>query len=276
MQCREFVEVSESYLSDELLVETNHQVNHHIEHCPDCRADFASRRALRKLVKSAALNAADFHIDPVFDSKLENRLMEDALRSGFWGKLWASPKFLLPTMAALVLAFGVGLFYLNSGGVNGINTNGSITNGLAEFAHFAAGNHKDCALEKLGMWKEMSKSEYPEKAAYTEKILVPLKAKYSDNVEMLSVHDCIYQGKEFTHVVLRNGSNIVSVFFDKSDVLSAPKDSRVSPIMSDVEEGFQVASFANNTQAIFVVSDMPETENLNVARVLSDSLNRSS
>lgn len=276
MQCREFVEVSESYLSDELLVETNHQVNHHIEHCPDCRADFASRRVLRRRVNSAGRNAANFQINPVFNNKLEFGLKEEAMRSNFWSKLWSSPKILLPAMAVLILAFGFGIFYLNNGSSNIITASNSLTKGLAELAHFAAGNHKECALEKLGMWEEMSKSDYPEKAAYTEKTLAPLKEKYSDNLEMLSVHDCEYQGKQFTHVVIRNGSNIVSVFFDKSDVLSAPKDSRVSPIMSDVEEGFQVASFANNTQAIFVVSDMPETENLNIARVLSDSLSRSS
>ena len=274
MQCREFREISESYLSDELLVETNHQVNHHLEHCPDCRADFASRRELRKRIRSAGRNAREFQIDAVFNSKLEMRLKEEALRSSFWEKLWMSPKVLLPVLAALVLAFGFGIFYLNSGGSNGITASNSLARGLAELAHFAAGDHKDCAIEKLAMWEDMSKSDYPEKAVYTEKILTPLKAKYSDNIEMLSVHDCIYQGKEFTHVVLRNGSNIVSVFFDKSDVLSAPKGTRVSPIMSEVEDGLQVASFAQNTQAIFVVSDLPETENLNVARTLSYSLSQ--
>ena len=276
MQCREFVEVSESYLNDELMVETNHQINHHLEHCPDCRADFASRRILRKRVNSAGRNAADFKINPVFNNKLEDRLMEEALRSNFWEKLWLSPKLLIPAMAAVILAFGFGIFYLNSGGVNGIAVDNSLTIGLAELAHFATGQHKDCALEKLGMWEDMSKSDYPQKTAYTEKILTPLKAKYSDKVEMLSIHDCEYQGKQFTHVVIRNGSNIVSVFFDKPDVLSTPRDSRVSPIMSGVEDGLQVASFVINTQAIFVVSDLPETENLNVARTLSSSLGQNS
>lgn len=274
MQCREFREVSESFISDELLVETNHQVNHHLEHCPECRADFASRKVLRKRVNSAGRNAGDFQINPVFNNRLEIGLREEALRSGFWSKLSLCPKVLLPAMAVLVFAFGFGIFYLNNGVPNSITANNSLTKGLAELAHFAAGNHKDCALEKIGMWEEMAKADYPEKAAYTEKILVPLKAKYSDNIEMLSVHDCEYQGKQFTHVVIRNGSNIVSVFFDKSDVLSSPKDTQVSPITSNVEDGLRVASFENNTQAIFVVSDLPETENLNIARSLSYSLSQ--
>lgn len=177
-------------------------------------------------------------------------------------------------MAVLVLAFGFGIFYLNNGRLNSTTAGNSLTKGLAELAHFAAGNHKDCALEKLGMWEVTSKSDYPDKAAYRGKILEPLKAKYSDNIEMLSVHDCVYQGKQFTHVVLRNGSNIVSVFFDKSDVLSPTDDSLSSPILSEVENGLQVASFTNNTQAIFVVSDLPETENFNIASTLRDRISQ--
>ncbi len=136
MQCREFREVSESYLSDELLVETNHQVNHHLEHCPECRADFASRRALRQRVNSAGRNAADFQINPVFDRKLEYSLRDEAMSSGFWAKLWVSPKVLLPVMAVLVLAFGFGIFYLNNGRLNSTTAGNSLTKGLAELAHF--------------------------------------------------------------------------------------------------------------------------------------------
>lgn len=276
MQCREFREVSESYLSDELLVETNHQVNHHLEHCPDCRADFVSRRTLRKRVNAAGRNAADFQINPVYNNRLEDMLRDEALRSGFWSKFWVSPKVLLPVMATLVLAFGFGIVYLKSGGSNNFTASDSIAKGLAEIAHFAAGNHKDCALEKLGMWEEMSKSDYPEKSVYAKKILAPLKANYSDNVEMLSVHDCVYRGKQFTHVVLRNGSNIVSVFFDKSDVLNAPTNSRLTSITSETEDGLQIASFASNTQAIFIVSSLSERENVDIARTISYSISQNS
>ncbi|RMD51619.1 hypothetical protein D6827_01875, partial [Candidatus Parcubacteria bacterium] len=48
MQCREFREISEAYLSDELLVETNIQVLEHLENCPKCRGEFAAKRRLRQ------------------------------------------------------------------------------------------------------------------------------------------------------------------------------------------------------------------------------------
>ena len=35
------------FLSEQLLVETNHELLRHLETCPDCRADMAGRRAMR-------------------------------------------------------------------------------------------------------------------------------------------------------------------------------------------------------------------------------------
>ncbi len=276
MKCREFREISESYLSDELLVETHHQVNHHLEHCSECRTDFASRRALRRRVSSAAVNAAEFQIDPSFAEGLKSRLREDALGAGFWAKFSTGRRVLIPIVASLLIAFGFGSYYLNSSGVDGITVKDTVSNGLAELAHFASGNHKDCALEKLARWERMSETDYPEKAAYSEKILAPLKEQYSDSVEMLSVHDCEFRGKEFTHVVIRNGRNIVSVFFDKTDVVAESRGGVPGPITSEIEDGLQVASFAQDKRAVFVVSDLSETENINMARVLSHSFRQTS
>ncbi len=276
MKCREFREISDSYLSDELLVETNHEVNRHLEHCPECRVDFAARLELRKRVSSAGENAAEFQIDQSFERALKGSLRVEALGSSVWTKLSTSRRLLVPIVASLLIAFGFGSYYLNSGGVDRIKGNDTLSRGLAELAHLASGNHKDCALEKLGRWESLSETDYPEKAAYSDKILAPLKAKYSSSMEMLSVHDCEFQGKEFTHVVIRDGSNIVSVFFDKSDVVVDPRGGESNPITSEIDDGLQVASFSQGKRAVFVVSDLSETENLNMARVLSHSFRQAS
>jgi hypothetical protein len=99
----------------------------------------------------------------------------------------------------------------------------------------------------------------------------PLQAKFSDKIQMLHAHDCIFEGKAFTHVILRRGTKIVSVFFDKSDVLPKVNTATNASIICEEEKGFQVASFQHKNQAIFIVSEMSETENLSVARALSDS-----
>ena len=46
MECRDVREMADSFLGEELLTETNHEILRHLDTCPVCRADLAGRRAL--------------------------------------------------------------------------------------------------------------------------------------------------------------------------------------------------------------------------------------
>src|SRR5579864_9486700 len=74
MQCREVRELADSFLSGQLLVETNHEVVRHLETCPDCRADFAARRVLRDRIRSAFTSSGELTPRPEFASELTARL----------------------------------------------------------------------------------------------------------------------------------------------------------------------------------------------------------
>lgn len=270
MQCRDFREISDSYLSDELLVETNHQIYQHMEHCPECRTNFAARRRLREKLRSAVMNADEFQMSPVFLNRLTANLESAALSQNSWRRIFSGFGWLAPAMASLLIGFVVlGVAYFNyPSGQQVATTYKSMIQGLTEISLKAVGDHKDCALEKLPRWEAVSGTDYPEKAVFTEKVLMPLKAKFSENVEMLNAHDCVYDGKLFTHVILKDGPRIVSVFIDNSGEIPVG-ESAGDTITSDSNQGLQVASFHNRSQAVFVVSDMPEAENVRIARTLS-------
>ncbi len=270
MQCKEFREISDSYLSDELLVETNHQIYRHMEHCSKCREDFAARRKFREKMRSVVMNADEFQMSPVFLNRLTANLESDALSKNSWRNLFSSPRLLVPVMASLLIAMVVmGIGYFNYNPDDQVATKyKSMIQGLTEISLKAVGDHKDCALEKLPRWEAVSGTDYPEKAVFTEKVLMPLKAKFSENVEMLNAHDCIFEGTLFTHVILKDGSRIVSVFIDKSRKIPLG-EAATETITSDSNQGLQVASFHKSTQAVFVVSDLPEAENIRIARTLS-------
>lgn len=270
MQCKDFREISDSYLSDELLVETNHQIFRHMEHCPECRADFAARRRFRDRLREATLNSDAFQMSQVFLNRLEANLAAEATSRKSWRRLFAASGWMMPAMASLLIGFIVlGVAYFSyPDGKHVANTYASMIQGLTEISLKAVGDHKDCALEKLPRWQEVAGTEYPEKAAFTEKILVPLKAKFSPDIEMLNAHDCVYDGKLFTHVILIEGSRILSVFVDSSGDIPVG-DATPDAITSGSVQGLQVASFHNSKQAVFVVSDLPEAENVRIARTLS-------
>ncbi len=273
MQCKEFREISEAYLSDELLVETNIQVFRHLEHCPKCREEFAAKRELRQKICSAIKNADDFQIDPVFVNHLSANLKKTALYKSTGRNFWFAPNFLIPVMSSLLIAVTLGFAVFNWSSQNGGQplADDFLTKGLTQISIQAVVSHKHCALEKLKKWEEISKQDFIQKAVYTEQIAKPLQTNFSKNIEMLHAHDCIFNGKRFTHIILRKGSNIVSVFLDKSDAMPETDNSTTAKIICEKENGLQVASFQKNKGAIFVISDMSETENLSAARALSNS-----
>ena len=47
MNCRDVREVADSFLGEELLTETNHEILRHLENCPTCRTEIDARRRLR-------------------------------------------------------------------------------------------------------------------------------------------------------------------------------------------------------------------------------------
>ena len=70
MRCRDVRELADSFLSEQLLVETNHELLRHLDTCPDCRADMADRRALRDGLRTAFSRADDLRPRPEFAAEL--------------------------------------------------------------------------------------------------------------------------------------------------------------------------------------------------------------
>lgn len=275
MQCVEFREISEAYLSDQLLVETNIQVFRHLENCEKCRADFAERRNLRSKLRTIGYQAEEFQIDPVFASRLSANLKAAALERKSWLDFILSPGKMIPALAGLLIVFSIGLMLLNQfgGGVKFARTDQSLARGLSEIALTAVGDHQNCAINKLRAWNILADTDYDNKAMYKEKVARPLQEFFSQKIEMLHAHDCVYDGVQFAHVILRHGDHILSVFVDKSEELPERNtDGSFPSILSEQENGFQVASFQNRNRAVFVISDMSEAENLSAARTLSNSL----
>src|SRR6476646_11015663 len=79
MQCQEFREIADSYLGNELIVETNHAIILHLEHCAECRRELAARRELRTKLRDAFLNASANQMRPEFAERLNMQLHARAL-----------------------------------------------------------------------------------------------------------------------------------------------------------------------------------------------------
>ena len=135
MECRDVREMADSFLGEELLTETNHEILRHLETCPVCRADLAARRALRAAVQRAFHHTRDLDPSPEFMAHLRTTLRDAShtvtaprgIRFQGW---WA-------LAATVLLAIALGVAYR---GRDWITATGAL-------ARAAVGDHRNCALQ---------------------------------------------------------------------------------------------------------------------------------
>lgn len=304
MQCRDFREVADSYLSDELLVETNHDVIGHLEVCGDCRRELAARRELGSTLRAAFANSPELQMSNQFAERCRARLYTTALRqpsiSLNRGRAW------LAIAACLLIAFGLGVIGLryrsrpspsppgqrvavNSS--TGAEPSSPTATGssherdvaVKELARFAVDDHRNCAIEfrlpEAPIALEEAGRRYDGAYISLAKTVREQLAGLDGPATLVEAHSCIVEGRRFAHLVLKQNAHLVSFLitvFDGQET-AAPgtnaatkKDEQV--ISCSQVQGYQVSCFQTGRHAIFVVSDLSEGDNLNLARSLAPAI----
>ena len=293
MRCEEFREISDSFLSGELLVETNHEVVSHLEICESCRKELEKQEIFREKLRNAVVNAPDAQVNPAFAARLRSELRKDFVKENVQPNFWRgafSLKVLTASFAALFLTAAIAGFVFLADGSNETTISQNQSNEInsptdenlsamwQKIAYQAIGDHRHCGLEKMDYWQKTAAQESAKKTDFRQAVLQKASFNSSEEIKLLHVHDCIYDGRNFTHAVIRIGRRTVSVLLTETELASeANKNSRGgepdSAIICQKQTGFQIASFAGAKKAVFVISDLPEAENLNLARSLSNVMN---
>jgi len=270
MQCSDFREIADSYLSDELLIETNHDVLRHLESCGECRSELAARRRLRDKVQTNFNQAAELQVPQGFTESLKTRLREQAFhRSGT-----VIPRIAYVGIAAtLVIAVGLGLLVVQrwKSGQRELVAWASLTNS-------ATGDHRECALEHklrgtiIGL-NEAGRVYDPAYANLADQ--TSLQAALPIGAQLIDAHSCAFQGRRFAHAVVKYHDQIVSIVIARNDAnTKAPKampGDIAAPFKAD---SYQVAAFQTARHAVFVVSSLNETDNMTIARSVSPLLEK--
>jgi len=247
-------ELADAFLSDQLLVETTHEIVHHLETCPACREELATRRALRAKLQSAFGRAADLAPRPEFVGDLSARLRPYAPRTmsrRVWLQSWWA------VAAGAVAAVGGGLFARNA----------AHRSRLAALARNAAGDHQNCAV-KFNLGERPIPLEEAARlydAAFASlATLEPPAGLPGGPMQVLDRHSCVYQGRRFGHIVFLYRGELVSLL-----VTALTESIGTSPEMLPTDTALHVASFSSGRHLVFVVSDLSEHDTLQVAQALS-------
>jgi hypothetical protein len=268
-RCGSIRQYLDSYLSNELLVETVTEVVRHLESCEACSRDLESRRRVRNALQRAVANR------PVPDS-----VRADVLRSlrkcqprsflHLSARTWA-----VGGLAGVALA----LFILFGSLWLGLHRGKEL---VATILKLGVSDHVLCTIKG---------HNYPEVANPPDEIRKKLGARYAPLVqvvqerlpgfEVLEGHICSPQGnREYVHLITRGQGTLVSVILTNRNGTSLPTskslvsdESAGLSIYQDHMSGMEIAGFESAQYFVFIVSDLSQNEVRQLARGLAPVLN---
>lgn len=264
-QCRKVLKYLDAYVDNELTVETTQETLSHLESCADCQAALDERLRVRSGLRQAVRReTAPPH--------LRENVRATLRRGSMAGRYWLAA-------ASVLLAVGLIGFAVvrmgNSGppvakGPQTVTDNALIlTVGLNDHVH--------CTIEKNFAHKKFSDEQMAGLLGPDYAGLVPvIREKIGAGYEIAIGHRCKYKGREYIHFVLRKGETAFSLVLTKKNGESFTRDQRLIALEASGVSLYQanlqkheVAAFETRDHLVYVVSEMPAAENLEVAARLA-------
>ena len=236
--CQHVREMMDSYLSEELSVETNHGVLRHLAACRDCAAELKRRQRLRALLSETLDVAVDVDRARARITHAVDREQRSWQRVGRLGAVAAT------LIAAVAAAYWMGR--------------------PVDAAAYddSAGDHVACALT------------YPESTAYDpSRAAQNLAPPFEHIVEaigqsrgayhVIDAHMCPYKGRNYAHVVLRGDRQTLSLFAERAERGALP-DAPTTVLAGDTldvhattRSGYRISAVATRDHRLFLVSERP-------------------
>ncbi|MEO8076237.1 MAG: zf-HC2 domain-containing protein [Acidobacteriota bacterium] len=262
MECREVRELAEAFVSEQLLVETTHAVEAHLDRCPVCRAEVEGVRRLRSAVRSAFAAAPDLAARSDFTTALRQRLLSEFDRVG------RPQPVVMPRRRWLALAASGALV---AGAAWGWREWTASEQALLRLA--AVGDHRFCALTFKLAERPIPLEEAARRFGPIYHRLAALELTTSNlsggEVRIVERHSCVYDGHRFGHLVVLYKNEKVSV------LITADEEAGEEPLtLSPASDGFHVASMHGPRHVTFLVTSLSDDAVLEVSRAFLPSLHR--
>lgn len=262
MECREVRELGESFVSEQLLVETTQRLVAHLDRCPACRAEIEGLRRLKTGIRSAFDHATDLKVRPEFAAALRTQLQARAVGTPVRP---AHRARWLALAASVLIVVGAGYAWRER----------SVSR-IAALLHDAVGDHQFCALTFKLPEHPIPLAEADRRfgghSALLESVQPADAALSGGPLRIVERHSCVFEGRRFTHIVMRYKNERLSLLVAADQDGAA--DLRFPAVgVSDVE-GFRVASTHDGPRAMFVVSSLDQSDVQEVARAMFGPVSR--
>jgi hypothetical protein len=262
MNCRDVRDVADSFLGEELVTETNHEILWHLDTCPSCRTEIDARRRLRAALRNAFNHAPELRPVGGFPDRLRDQLRQ-APGHGHRSRTFFDRWFAVA--AGVALAAGVITAIL-------INRPPAADDTLARDA---IGDHRNCALKyrlvRMPMPLEEAARHFD--SAYRLLLTAPPDDVSTPNgpVHVVERHSCAYGARRFGHVILQYRGRVVSLLMTANGGATGPgaRADVIPHVIGRPMDGLSVVSVNGSRHAVVLVSDLGNAEMTQLSQMVS-------
>lgn len=280
MDCCGFKDLLDSYLSQELAIETNHTIMRHAELCAGCRAEMAARRQLRETLRRAC--SQEKISEKAYD-RLCARIRADAYGESPKDQEAASGSSELPgfvqrlltsrLMSPVAAIAAVVLLSLGAWGIYQLLKSGQPAELSAALFDESAGDHRTCAVKFINsigpaVMPESVKKYNP---AYAELETVA----ESEGLQLRSAHLCGFGGRRFAHLVYTRNAQLISLLVTERDGRALKlgvvptDDGSLKVMLRGSRDNLALGAYQTGRHIVLVVSDLSGAENEALAQRLA-------
>jgi putative zinc finger protein len=262
-QCKKIRSYLDSYLSNELLVETNHEVLKHVETCQSCSDALADRARVKDALRQSVIRDEA-------PAALRYRIQKDIRKksSPVWGRQW----LMVAAAAVVLLVAAIGVVRLAGSRAVPVEQRAT-SEQTAAILKIGWTDHSSCAIDHNLANRRFTSDEMSQQMGSEFAGLVDLiEQKAPGEYEVVVGHRCRFAGRQFVHLILRNHESIISLAitrkngeaFPAGELTGALQASGISLYESRIQ-GFEVTGFETRDYLAFVVSNLAKEENVRIA-----------
>ncbi len=260
LHCQQARPLLDSYLTNELQVETLHAVNAHLAQCGACRAALASRERARAAVNTAVRNLVP---DPNFAALVRDTVRAEANTRRRSVMPWIAVAAALALISAISWQWRVDTALI-----------------LARL-NLGKGDHVFCA--RGGFYPDVppTPAEMREQVGATYVKLVDAVIGQAKGYVIREGHLCHWQDREFVHFILERNKKLVSIMltrkqrpnesFPRHSLLAAMRAEGI-PVYTTDDDGMAIAGLDAGQHLAFAVSENGRDEGVRLLAAMIPSL----
>ena len=274
--CRHALPKLDAYMDNSMPPEESNELGAHLDRCQACTEELENRRNIRVRTRSAARGVEP----PAYLEAPIPSHVRTVAQPRSWLYRLSAVAAMLAVCSGGVIAYERGHFRLTRKTQESYIA--AVSSQVPALMRVGLGDHVHCSVFHKYPKNPPSVQELTEKLEPEYRGLIPIvQANAPGDYHLMMAHLCSYHRRHFTHLLLMNGSKQLSLVISKkaegesfrnADLLPVLSESGI-PVYASGVQRFQMAAFESGAYLVYVISELPQQQNLELMRGMAPQLN---